>query len=275
MIPTSVKVISCEQAKSFCANLRVEEYQLVDVRQPEEYEEGHFPGALLLPLENLLNGEGELNPLLPTIVYCHSGFRSAAAAMGMLQKGFKEIYNIQEGFSNWAGPQVAGPLFDPLQLLPLEGDFHLALELAFALEQGTQILYQKLSEQTSNVKTKNLLYCLINLEERHKTKIAQRGKITQANIEVSKFNLGMLEGGYGIEQSAEQLLPYMDDPTALLSLAMGVEAQAFDFFMRLRSIEQDEDKRGFFTEMANEERGHLSMLARFLEAMLIQTKQER
>ena len=125
-----------------------------------------------------------------------------------------------------------------------------------------------------NIKTKNLLLCLANLEGRHVAKILQRGEIVQTSIDISKFNPEILVGEHGIEQSAAQFIPFIDDPTTLLSLAMGVEAQAFDFFMRLRSIEKDDDKREFFTEMANEERGHLSMLARFLDALLIQTKSE-
>ena len=45
------------------------EYNLVDVRQPVEYEKGHLPGARLIPLAELESRLGELDPRKPTIVY--------------------------------------------------------------------------------------------------------------------------------------------------------------------------------------------------------------
>jgi len=47
----------------------VGEYNLVDVRQPAEYERGHLPGAWLIPLGELASRLGELDPKKPTIVY--------------------------------------------------------------------------------------------------------------------------------------------------------------------------------------------------------------
>jgi sulfur-carrier protein adenylyltransferase/sulfurtransferase len=45
------------------------DYNLVDVRQPAEYEKGHLPGARLIPLAELASRLGELDPRKPTIVY--------------------------------------------------------------------------------------------------------------------------------------------------------------------------------------------------------------
>ena len=45
------------------------EYNLVDVRQPAEYEKGHLPGTQLIPLAELASRLGELDPRKPTIVY--------------------------------------------------------------------------------------------------------------------------------------------------------------------------------------------------------------
>ena len=45
------------------------EFNLIDVRQPKEYETGHLPGAQLIPLGDLEKRSTELNPNLPTLVY--------------------------------------------------------------------------------------------------------------------------------------------------------------------------------------------------------------
>jgi rhodanese-related sulfurtransferase len=46
-----------------------DEYNLIDVRQPKEYERGHLPGAKLIPLGKLNDRLSEIDPNKPTIVY--------------------------------------------------------------------------------------------------------------------------------------------------------------------------------------------------------------
>jgi rhodanese-related sulfurtransferase len=46
-----------------------DEYNLIDVRQPKEYERGHLPGAKLIPLGELKDRLSEIDPNKPTIVY--------------------------------------------------------------------------------------------------------------------------------------------------------------------------------------------------------------
>jgi len=58
-----------EKVRQFLNEETQEEYNLVDVRQPEEYEQGHLPGARLIPVGELPNRLGELDPNKPTIVY--------------------------------------------------------------------------------------------------------------------------------------------------------------------------------------------------------------
>jgi rhodanese-related sulfurtransferase len=60
---------SAAQVKEFMARHREEEYNLVDVRQPKEYERGHLPGARLIPLKELAERLDELDPTKPTLVY--------------------------------------------------------------------------------------------------------------------------------------------------------------------------------------------------------------
>jgi sulfur-carrier protein adenylyltransferase/sulfurtransferase len=64
-----VSTWSTEKIRRFLSQESSGEYNLVDVRQPEEYEQGHLPGAQLIPVGELPNRLGELNPNKPTIVY--------------------------------------------------------------------------------------------------------------------------------------------------------------------------------------------------------------
>ncbi len=74
---------------------------VVDVREPWEYQQGHVPGALLMPLGQLSNRIRELNPDHPVAVICASGSRSQSAAALLGQKGFKTVYNVVGGTGAW------------------------------------------------------------------------------------------------------------------------------------------------------------------------------
>ena len=58
-----------ERVRQFLKEKNPEEYNLVDVRTAKEYEEGHLPGARLIPLGELADRLSELDPLKTTIAY--------------------------------------------------------------------------------------------------------------------------------------------------------------------------------------------------------------
>jgi rhodanese-related sulfurtransferase len=64
-----VSTWSAEKVRAFLNQKGQEEYNLVDVRQPEEYELRHLPGAQLISIGELPSRLGELNLNKPTIVY--------------------------------------------------------------------------------------------------------------------------------------------------------------------------------------------------------------
>jgi sulfur-carrier protein adenylyltransferase/sulfurtransferase len=60
---------TAEKVREFLDRKSPQEYNLVDVRTPQEYEKGHLPGARLMPMGELENRLGELNPERVTITY--------------------------------------------------------------------------------------------------------------------------------------------------------------------------------------------------------------
>jgi len=75
--------------------------QIVDVREPEEWAEGHIPGAIHIPLGELPGRAGELDASQPAIVVCHSGKRSLYGAEMLLQAGFGEAKSLAGGMVDW------------------------------------------------------------------------------------------------------------------------------------------------------------------------------
>jgi len=65
----TVSSMTAEEVREFLKNKNPDEYNLVDVRQPKEYEKGHIPGARLIPLGELHDHMQDLDPDKPTIAY--------------------------------------------------------------------------------------------------------------------------------------------------------------------------------------------------------------
>jgi rhodanese-related sulfurtransferase len=65
----SVPTMSPDEVRSLLAEKHPDEYNLVDVRQPREYERSHIPGANLIPMAELQDRMDEIDPDKPTIAY--------------------------------------------------------------------------------------------------------------------------------------------------------------------------------------------------------------
>lgn len=67
---------------------------IVDVRTPGEYSDGHYPGSINIPLNELPQRLDEFKQLkMPIVAYCRSGARSGIAVSLLKQKGINEVYN--------------------------------------------------------------------------------------------------------------------------------------------------------------------------------------
>lgn len=78
---------------------------VLDVRTPDEYAEGHLPGATLVDFNapDFADRLGELDPEVPYLLYCRSGNRSAQARAMMEQLGFADVADVDGGIVAWAG----------------------------------------------------------------------------------------------------------------------------------------------------------------------------
>ncbi len=75
--------------------------QIVDVRNPGEITEGTIPGAVAMPLPQLLDHLADLDPAAPTIVFCAGGYRSSTAASTLRAHGFAVVADLIGGYGAW------------------------------------------------------------------------------------------------------------------------------------------------------------------------------
>lgn len=86
--------------------LATHEALVLDVRQPEEYAEGHVPGSTLIPLGELPARLGEIPKDRPLHVICRVGGRSAQATAYLVANGY-DARNMVGGMLAWRGPVEA------------------------------------------------------------------------------------------------------------------------------------------------------------------------
>ncbi len=82
---------------------RLDHFQLLDVREPDEYEQGAVPGAVHVPRGQLeFSIEGRLTDKnAPIAVYCAGGVRSAFAARTLQELGYTDVVSVIGGFNKW------------------------------------------------------------------------------------------------------------------------------------------------------------------------------
>jgi adenylyltransferase/sulfurtransferase len=81
---------------------RADNFTLIDVREPHEYQIARIPGAKLIPLGDLPKRVSELNPEAEYVMHCKSGARSQKAVDLLKEKGFKNVRNMTGGILAWS-----------------------------------------------------------------------------------------------------------------------------------------------------------------------------
>jgi rhodanese-related sulfurtransferase len=82
--------------------------QLIDVREPQEFKNGHILGARNIPVTQMKQRLIEIRPDKPVYLYCQSGARSQRAAQLLHKKGYKDISQLKGGFKKWTGKVKRG-----------------------------------------------------------------------------------------------------------------------------------------------------------------------
>lgn len=80
----------------------------IDVREDNEFTEGHIEGFANLPLSSLSNSMSQIPKDKEIVIICRSGNRSMQAAKLLQEQGYSSIVNIEGGILKWQGPVKTG-----------------------------------------------------------------------------------------------------------------------------------------------------------------------
>lgn len=74
---------------------------LLDVRTPQERQQGYIAGSVLIPINTIEQRFAEIPRNRPIIVYCAVGSRSRPVAQALAKSGISEVYNMKDGIYGW------------------------------------------------------------------------------------------------------------------------------------------------------------------------------
>jgi rhodanese-related sulfurtransferase/rubrerythrin len=263
---TSGRKMSPAEARSFMKHRRAGEYQLLDVRQLEEYEQSHLPGANHIPVLDLLARVTELDPQITTLVYCHNGLRSRAACQVLRGRGFPEVINIIGGIRAWNGLLLSGQETMGMEFF-VSDEFEDVLLMAYMMEAGLKQFYLAMADMVDTREQKALLRYMADFEDSHMAKLLskyQQGMPDLSGVE----NFSAMEGGFDKDKTLRAYRGYLESMEDIIQLGMMLETQAYDLYSRLARENDKPELREFYRHMADEEKDHLGQLSRSLDQIL-------
>jgi rhodanese-related sulfurtransferase len=267
---TPVKSMKADEAKKFIAAHEEGAYTLLDVRQPGEYEIEHIPGARLIPLPGLKDGRNQLDSRKPLVVYCAVGGRSLAAAQLLAGLGFQEVYNLQGGIKAWQGLKASGPKELNLDLVRGDESPSEMIALAYGMEMGLGVVYGNMIERSDDPELQSLLAKLADIETQHKKRLLEilaeiDSPISDTDSYEADLRPSILEGGFGLDDFMKENESFFDSVQGILDLAMMLETQALDLYLRFAEKSVDERTQSILFSIADEEKGHLSSLGDLMD----------
>jgi rubrerythrin len=187
-------------------------------------------------------------------------------------KGFDNVYNVTGGFKGWKSEAAFGKEELGLELFTGDESPEKTLVVAYSLEAGLRDFYLSMITKVKNNDTKDLFQKLSEIEVKHQDRIFNEYiTITGKSVNREEFEKSTvsneIEGGLTTEEYMNLFQPDLESMEDIISLAMSIEAQALDLYMRAADRTSNPQSKKMLTQIADEERAHLAQLGKLMESI--------
>lgn len=187
----------------------------------------------------------------------------------LARNGFSNVFSMDGGIRAWTGLTAEGPPEAGVAYFAAGTGAAEMASLAWALEAATRHFYTKLSETDPDDSASRLFQSLVQAEEHHMEMLARLyGRFSTEPINRMQKQQGseILEGGMELQAALEWARG--KHVTEILELALGLESNAYDRYLKMLDTTDDESSREVFRGIAREEKGHLKRLADLMDEQL-------
>jgi rubrerythrin/rhodanese-related sulfurtransferase len=265
------ETLTAEEFDEYLNNHREKNYLLIDVRQESEYEQGHMPGAKLMPLAEVETRLFSLPAEQDLIFYCHNGGRSQWAA-SLVAEGEvcqKNVYHLMGGLLARNGRILPG--YPKVQIFDRNLELEQLLTAAMDLEKGAWRFYQYALDRIAEDLIHQTFEQISIAEKGHAKLIYrfyQKFKSNPPPFDILYDSLKgeVLEGGQSFHEACRKLEQVATDSCSeIIDLALAIEFAAFDLYRVMAENTDHSEARETFLAIAQAEKGHMRALARSIE----------
>jgi len=187
----------------------------------------------------------------------------------LLGNGFAEVYNLEGGIRAWNGAKAVGPRELHMEHIRGDEEPQEILRLAFGMEMALGRFYSAMRDSTDHDEGARLFSQLAQMEERHKGRILELYRDTvPVPLEHAAFEAeattDLMEGGFELDRFMADNKDHLATIPDILNVAMMVETQALDLYMRFAQASGNERTQTVLFSIADEEKTHLSVLGTLL-----------
>jgi sulfur-carrier protein adenylyltransferase/sulfurtransferase len=191
-------------------------------------------------------------------------------------KGFTNIYNLSGGIKGFDGAAAVGSPELGLSLFEGKESGPEALLAAFGLETGLRDFYATQEEKANKPEVKALFNKLGGIEVKHQDRIVTEynrltGQAATRETLEAQTSGPALEGGLTTEEYMDLFNPDLESVVDIVSIAISIEGQAMDLYMRAAAKSSDDEGRRMLTQMADEEKTHMALLGDLLDEVIGQS----
>jgi len=184
-------------------------------------------------------------------------------------KGFKQVYNLQGGMRAWNGVKAFGPRELNMELLRGDETPAEITLFAYGMENALGGFYSSMLERAGDNDLKDLFSKLAGIEQRHREMIFSLYRSREpSGMDLpafeSKVTAEIMEGGFAMDGFMSSNEPYLHTVTDVLNIAMMIETQAMDLYLRYAEKSADMGTREALFTIADEEKAHLASLGRLM-----------
>jgi len=188
-------------------------------------------------------------------------------------RGFNQVVNLSGGIKAWNGEKAFYGEEKGLALFDGSEGPKQTLTVAYSLEAGLREFYLSMIDRVKSPEAGSLFGKLSQIEVKHQDRLFRQylqlsgETISRESFEATAAKEGM-EGGLSTEEYIGLFNPDFESTVEVAELAMSIEAQAMDLYLRAAERAADQESREFLEQIAGEEQAHLRQLGELLESEL-------